>query len=633
MRFLKSLSGLFIVLASILVFFFTDCNSSNEKVEKVSNQPDFSNYEFKNHHPDANYIGMAECATCHVDKYLTFQHTGKGRSFHSPKRDKIIEDFNKLPVYDKYSNLYYDAFWIDSIMYIKEFRLSKKGDTIHNRVEEVKYVIGSGNQTRSYIREINEYLYEMPITWYVKKGIWDLSPGYENGLNSRFDRPIGDMCLNCHNSELNFTQNSSNHFTKVGSGIECEKCHGPGSFHKEAVLNEEDYKGTIINPTNLTTELRFDICRQCHLEGVVINKDGKTYANYKPGMKLNSIYDVFIPTHASDNDFGFASHAERLQMSACFKGMNGEMACTTCHDPHKSFDKNPVDYFNKQCSKCHGVDACGVEHTKMVEAENDCVKCHMARGGTHDIPHVSSTDHNIRILNNDENEVENHSEDELKIFKNFTSNKIDDRTEVLLHINYYEQFEGNKEYLKRVEDKAFSLTKEEKLKFHFLLDDFRNFNIDLKNYNYTEINDPYTCYYLFKAYERKGELKPEILEKAVALAPKNIDFLFNLASVYTKSDKQNAASLYEGILELNPLHAQTLVNYGFQMMQKQNLDKSEELLKKAVENYPDYTLAKENYVMICALREDYDNAKYYLDLLIEENPNDEKYKKLRSRLN
>jgi hypothetical protein len=54
------------------------------------------------------------------------------------------------------------------------------------------------------IYETNGYFYEMPITWYVGKKIWDLSPGYEKGANSGFNRTIGQQCMDCHNSDFKF---------------------------------------------------------------------------------------------------------------------------------------------------------------------------------------------------------------------------------------------------------------------------------------------------------------------------------------------------------------------------------------------------------------------------------------------
>lgn len=615
---------IFLGLSVGLSFFFIRCDQATvtEATKEIG-------YAYQNHHPDVKYIGMAECATCHVDKYLTFQHTGKGRSFHAPDTSKIIEKFNIKPVFDTYSNLYYLPYWKGTDMCIHEFRLHGK-DTVHSRIEKVDYVIGSGNQTRSYIRNVNGYLYEMPITWYVSKGIWDLSPGYEKGLNSRFNRPVGDQCMNCHNSNVQFEKHAINRFISVGEGIECEKCHGPGEAHMAAVINENEVKGTIVNPATLATELRFDICRQCHLEGVVVEKEGKDLYAYRPGMKLSDFYDVFIPAEQNETEFGFASHAERLQMSACFKGMNGEMACTNCHDPHQAIHTNTREYFNGKCLSCHSVNVCGEDHQVMAEANNDCVKCHMKKGGTEDIPHVSSTDHLIRVLKGEKASDEAHGTG-LKEFKSFTSTHIDDRTKALLHMNYYEQFEGDIGYLERVAPLVKQLKPLEQARFIYLINNGHQ-QFDLTPFDLAQVNDPYACYHIYTLWKRKGKLQLRWLEKSVMLASDNQDFLFQLAKDYEEVDIEKSAFYYDKLLQKNPKHPQALVNYGMYWKEKGEFEKAVRHFQLATYNYPDYQLAKENLAVCYMEMNKFDEAATQLEQLSTQFPENTNYQQLLRRI-
>ena len=67
------------------------------------------------------------------------------------------------------------------------------------------------------------------------------------------------------------------------------------------------------------------------------------------------------------------------------------MNCTLCHDPHK---KSVTLGRRTACLSCHKVDDCDDKHGS---AQNqDCSSCHMYRGDTSDIPHVTFTDHFIR---------------------------------------------------------------------------------------------------------------------------------------------------------------------------------------------------------------------------------------------
>jgi len=77
----------------------------------------------------------------------------------------------------------------------------------------------------------NGYLTQVPMTFYTQKGTWDLPPGFENGANSRFDRKIELECMSCHNGYPQMAEGSENKYDKVATGIDCERCHGPGEMH------------------------------------------------------------------------------------------------------------------------------------------------------------------------------------------------------------------------------------------------------------------------------------------------------------------------------------------------------------------------------------------------------------------
>ena len=58
----------------------------------------------------------------------------------------------------------------------------------------IRYVIGSGRFSRSYLIERDGFLYESPATWYAARPGWGLSPGYDDttrGLS------VGSNCGAC----------------------------------------------------------------------------------------------------------------------------------------------------------------------------------------------------------------------------------------------------------------------------------------------------------------------------------------------------------------------------------------------------------------------------------------------------
>lgn len=356
--------------------------------------------------PQAAYAGMASCQPCHQRIYREYLETGMGRSMHRPDPARRIERFDaESVVQDPKLRLAYHPFWEDGRMFIREFRLDG-ADTVYQRTEQVDYVVGSGHQTRSYLMERNGYLYEMPLTWYVEAGVWDLSPGYEV-QNSRFSREIGQECMGCHTGKTEFVPGSKHRYREISLGIDCEKCHGPGQRHIELmqaghlvdVGEHIDY--SIVNPGKLPASLQFDVCQQCHLQGINIPRPGRQVEEYRPAMRLQEVYDVFLEQHADPDAFGIASHAERLQQSRCFLESEGRLTCTTCHNPHKQLSRSDTAYYVRRCQSCHRTGhepLCSAAPELLQAQRGDCVSCHMPAGGTRDIPHVRFHDHRIRVL-------------------------------------------------------------------------------------------------------------------------------------------------------------------------------------------------------------------------------------------
>ena len=101
--------------------------------------------------------------------------------------------------------------------------------------------------------------------------------------------------MTCHNAMPAYVEGSENRYVSVPHGIDCERCHGPGSLHIESVMSgnavntsmEADY--TIVNPARLSVEQQFDICQGCHLQGASVNKAGHTFADFRPGCRFRTL--------------------------------------------------------------------------------------------------------------------------------------------------------------------------------------------------------------------------------------------------------------------------------------------------------------------------------------------------------
>jgi len=364
----------------------------------------------------AQWVGSDTCAVCHADIYKSFRQTGMGRSFSRPEVDRLAQTIKfEHTVYDSLSDFYYSVHADAGKLVMREFRRDR-GKVIHQQERAAAYQVGSGNHTLSFIEDRNGYLFEMPLTWYSQKKLWDLSPGYREN-NWRFDRPINGTCLNCHTGPSRLTPQTENHFEKVALGIGCENCHGPGSEHVRVALaspaSQANFERTIVHPADLDRNLQMDICQRCHLEGLRVWNEGAAAEQVEAGKPLASFQAVFIDAnaHASETDFGIAAQADRLRKSACYQ-KSGIMTCTTCHDPHRHAGAENI---NAHCTSCHGGSSAGIMPAAATAGKmpalrlpaassctapqkniQDCVQCHMPTGETSDIPHVRFTDHYIR---------------------------------------------------------------------------------------------------------------------------------------------------------------------------------------------------------------------------------------------
>ena len=362
----------------------------------------------------ATYVGDGACSSCHGDIAISYAQTNHKRGFARFESAEAIETFEgETTVYHEPRNLYYDVFTRGDTLFQREYRLDVNDNVIHELIEPADFVIGSGNATRSYLMERNGFVTEMPITWYVEREYWEMSPGYEEA-NDRFGRKIILDCMTCHTGIPTHSPFTQNHFTEVPLGISCERCHGPGGEHvaywqnqpEGAGLDDQDYDQTIVNPVHLDRGRQMSNCQQCHLAGIFVFKEGEDATTFRPGQELAENRTVYVPEeHLEDPDWvGIDSHPLRLARSACYQ--ETEMTCSTCHDPHKPASLLPENHYNDTCLSCHGggheegggTHSCSrPEVTTLAESTaGDCVSCHMQKGGTSDVPHVSFSDHWIR---------------------------------------------------------------------------------------------------------------------------------------------------------------------------------------------------------------------------------------------
>ena len=604
---------------------------------------------------DVSYVGIEACKTCHPAQYETYVQSEMGRSFRPATLSNSDANFiDAKPVYDSFSQMHYQPYHDGEDLYLMEYRLSGR-DTVHRRIEKIDYIVGSGQHTNSHIMEESGYLYQMPLTWYAQDGKWDLPPKFSGGNNSRFGRPIPLQCMTCHNAMPEFVQGSENRYSKVPHGIDCERCHGPGSLHVEEkmagkvvdVTTEIDY--TIVNPRKLPVDLQFDICQNCHMQGVSIHKPGETPLDFRPGRPMLDVQNVFWPRYAdSVNTFIMASHPDRLKMSACFRESHAApeefqpLTCISCHNPHVSIKTLGPAYFNEKCQSCHTPaknNLCAEDEAVRAASNDNCVTCHMPVSGSSDIPHVRVTDHFIRtpiegdrLLSTEEMEAQK----KLVGLASLIENDPPITDVVKGFLTYYEEVTNNPVFL----DSALVYLERARAEAParelaplwiwawFWRQDYGSIIGLAGSLNAQTIQDPWTLYRIGEAYLSTGQPANAIryLQLAVGRAPEHLRFLNKLAAAYTNAGNFNEAlSIYDSILDVNPNFEAAYNDRGFAHILMGDFEAAEADLVTALDLDPDAISPLGNLASLYYNTGRGDEARPYVQRLLELDPDNPDY--------
>jgi len=555
----------------------------------------------------------------------------------------VIEKFpQNYTVYDSSKNFYYEMVKKGEKFYQREYRLDEKGKVVHERWMEAQYIIGSGTNLRIYFYNENGMFYELPLTWYVHKQKWDMSPGYREFNNNRFSRYVGSMCFSCHNGHMKKLDNANNRYKKpLHMGIGCEDCHGPGEYHIKQTKDKEygnlpDNVMTIVNPVRLSPKRRNDVCLQCHVEGKGwALQDKKDWFDFRPGLLLNDQRSVYASFKQTKNTFNVANTGSRLFMSPCYKGSHQQLTCDFCHSSHNKFEVDKIKFNRQSCMKCHPIEGLPFRIDRLKESRENCNRCHMNKAPAKNTLHgVIDTDHWIRI-NSDWDKVnwypERHHVE--KLILSPVVDKKDKSIDIrhgMAYSEYYFTEDRDKYYL----DSAYyylsrGLKKNASSVFwKFIIlgrieSEHGNFKNALKYLNKAvklepEYTQPY--YEIAKIYRKQNDYKSaissikeaihyksgeavylellgvlfyeadsikqsvEVLNKSIKIDRLNPNVYFILGNIYIfkYNNPQKALNYYKKAVLLDPDLPDALVNLGNTYALLGKYDKAEEMYKKEI---------------------------------------------------
>jgi hypothetical protein len=612
---MKQTWGLFLMLIFTVVLIGGNCRPKSETKEVLPKDT-------------AHYVGIQVCGSCHQDIYQSFSHTGMGSSFSEAVSDKSTADFNNSSFYDAKSNLFYQATWNNQRLILKEFRLSGK-DSVHVKSQAIDYIVGSGQHTHSHLFRQGKYIYQAPMTWYGQKKKWDLPPGFEDH-NSHFSRMIDAECMSCHNAMPVMEKGSDRRFVSIGQGIDCERCHGPGSEHvriQQASPGKypNQHDTYIINPSKLDWQRLTDVCQRCHLQGNNVLKPGMQFTDFKPGMRLSDVFEIYLPQTAGEEPFDMANHAARLQKSKCFIAGKGKLTCISCHNPHVSVKVTGPEIFNQACFKCHSKEACKEKPERLKTLQNNCVKCHMPAQGTEDIPHVTVHDHRIAVHREGQKQRPG-----IPIGLYAVNNpNPEKRILAIAYLSYYEKFEALPIY----REKAFALLKELKLPelwIHYYYQEGAYQKVVSYPLDSKKVSDEMTAYRLGKSFDRLGRLEEAAgwYRKTLELKNDRPEFYADYVAVCIKQgDMEEAGRWIDLGLKEFPDHATLLNGQGYlYFLQGKYADAKKHYVRALAQN-PDNLAVLENLALLYATVHDVAKSREYLRRILKIEPGHVKAKK------
>jgi Tfp pilus assembly protein PilF len=641
------LLGIALFAITLPTFFCRNPSNNNSETTESESSPWKNVYD-----TNAHYVGMETCRGCHQSIYETFIQTGMGQSFGLATKSKSAADFTPAHalVYDSALDFYYKPYWTQDTFYIMEYRLEGK-DTVHKLIQKVDYIVGSGQHTNSHIFNTNGYLYQAPITFYTQKHRWDLAPGFEKGASSRFQRLIEIECMSCHNGYPDFVSNSENKFISVKTGIDCERCHGPGSLHVQARQTStpvDTSKGpdyTIVNPRRLSTELQNNVCQRCHLQGIAVLNDGKTFFDFHPGMKLSEVMNVFMPEYEGAQDkMIMASHVERMKKSQCFI-QSGKMSCITCHNPHVSVKVTPRTQYLNACQSCHGnvtgQHQCTESEQLRAAKNNDCVTCHMPHNGSIDIPHVAVTDHFIR-----KRPVDDTTQKKITAFlgmKCFNNDKPDAITIARGYMEFYERYAHSKGLLdsallyldKQKEIESSQKQNRDYIRAYYLLNDFEKVIAYTGQTNPESVNDAWTAYRIGEAYFQIMRVDSALpwYRRSTEIWKYSLDFENKYGICLLALNRiTQATKVFEFVISENPSHISANTNLGYICMQQGKNTMAYDYLMRADRIDPDYEQNLVNLAVWYHNNQKPDLARKQLVHLLQKHPDNQNAKEMLSDL-
>ncbi len=323
---------------------------------------------------DSGFVGSAKCATCHNEIASIQMKSEHALTLRKVKTIPVLLQALPLHFSDHSNGVEYRL--EQSAQNESSLDLLSIKDRSTERLQLI-WAFGAGRKGITFVGRTTAGEYgQGQVSWYQRINALDITTGGEQTqINNAHDAAAQWLtekerrdCFGCHLTRQ--SEALPEMIAESNAGIQCERCHGPGQKHVEALTQGKMEQGLAIrNPGKLGADEQLQFCGACH-RNPLPNPSGAVLDNRT----------IRFP-------------AQRLVLSRCYDESQGKLKCTTCHNPHENLQESPA-YYDQKCQSCHSGSSSMSTHCP--DSSKDCVSCHMPREPL--MKHSDFADHWIRKI-------------------------------------------------------------------------------------------------------------------------------------------------------------------------------------------------------------------------------------------
>jgi tetratricopeptide (TPR) repeat protein len=343
----------------------------------------------------SHFVGSASCKECHTSEYEAWKQSDHYKSMQVANEQTVLGDFNNVVFKSKgFTNT---MFKIDSSFYMVLENREGKPDTF-----KVEYTFGY-DPLQQYLIEFPKGRYQSThVAWdNLEKKWFDLYPNLKIDHSEWLHWTGGSqtwnsMCADCHSTNLqqNYSEAGDSYRTTWDEiNVACESCHGPGSEHVRLSKMYPDSTrafGTTYLKSNSAQAEQMQFCARCHSRRSQMNNSFNHNEHwtqqYSPDILRPGLY--YPDGQILDEVYVWGSFTQS-------KMYRMNVRCTDCHDPHTYQRKLPG---NQLCNQCHNIQVYDKPTHHFHKTGTDgakCESCHMP--GRNYMVNDYRPDHSFRV--------------------------------------------------------------------------------------------------------------------------------------------------------------------------------------------------------------------------------------------